>query len=467
MRFYPHNPCQDTFSKQMATVESLTDVDGYEELKHLKHVVEVCGNISGNNDRCTAFREHAAPIKSLIAMIYDPFQKFHVTSKNVLKFEKSRMIHVSNTPCCSSLSDLLHRLTDRKVTGHDALNLCVQFTLSHSKFRDVILRALDKDLGIRVGIKMVNKAFPFLVPVFSCALSHPIEKHFKFFEAHRNQWWYSRKLDGCRCIFVCENGKVTAYSRSGHVYPSHIEGLSYFLDRLKHVEGVIDGEMGVVDESNKEHFNIANSLMNPNATVKRNKKNLKMQPGQYMCYFAFDFIPLDTFKHGKGGPKWSERQKLLKKNVQFDKQLRFLDQYPSKESDALWEKAQDQGWEGLMLRLDDDYEGKKSRKMLKRKRQDDEEFEIEEATTSMQMPPSSTTAVKALEHVGISYRGCRVWVGGGFSWEQKEEFGKNPEALVGATITVKHYGESRDREGNYSLRHPSVKTFWGQKGRQH
>jgi len=454
------------------------------QLEQLQQLVDKCSNVASNNERCKIFQQYAGSIKDLIVQIYDPFQKFHVTSANIVKFEKNTKTKgaiVNTTNAMEEIPDLSHllcALSEGKVSGHAALQTCLNFIKEHQKYRDVILRALDKDLKIRVGVQMVNKAFPFLVPLFSCALSHPMEKHLKFYEKNKSEWMISRKLDGCRCIFVCENGKAVAYSRSGHIYPAHISGLDYFLKKFQNIHGVLDGEMGVVDDTGKEYFNIANSIMNPNAVEKKtskNSKNLQIQPHQFLCYFAFDFIPLATFKKGEGSPVWKDRQVMLSNTIQLvhkddvtaSKQIRILTQDPSSKMDELWTEVEQKGYEGLMLRLrESNYEGKKTRNMLKRKIQDDEEFVIEEATTSKQMSPDSTDPVVALEHVGITYKGNRVWIGSGLTFVEKITFGQDPKQLVGRTVTVKHYGESKDKQGQYSLRHPSIKVLW-EKTRTH
>lgn len=440
-----------------------------EELKQLQDLVDGCGAISGSNERCTEFRKKGAGIKDLLLKIYDPYQKFHVTSKNLVKHEKN-LKKKGKTPSeavdAKTLGDLMDLLTHNTVSGHAALDTCLKFIQTHETYRDVILKALNKDLKIRVGVKMVNKAFPLLVPVFSCALSQPIEKHEKFYETKKNEFFLSRKLDGCRCQFRCENGNVVAYSRSGHVYPNHIQGMDYFVQKFKSLNGVLDGEMGVTDDEGKEYFNLANSIMNPNAKAERGKNNLQLQNGQHLCFFVFDFIPISTFKAGQGPPTWSERQANLKAAVEFDKYVRLVEQHPASEMENLWQQAQEKGWEGLMLRLDTPYEGKKTRNMLKRKRQDDDEFDILEATSSLQLVPGTTDQALALEHVRIEYKGCSVWVGSGWEWADRLKYGQHPEQLVGWHATVKHYGESRDREGNYSLRHPSVKQMWPE-GRTH
>ncbi len=437
------------------------------ELEALQTLVAKCQSIASTKERCQVFKECATPIKDLVAQIYDPFQKFHVTSKNIEKFEKKGGL-TTDQPA-ESLSALLTALAEERITGHAALGACLAFIKKHPKYRDVILKALNKDLQIRVGVQLVNQAFPLLVPVFSCALSHPLEKHEAFYQKNADKFFISRKLDGCRCIFICENGKATAYSRSGHVFPAHIPGLLFFLNQFKNLTGVLDGEMGVVDEENKEYFNLSNSLMNPNAAEgKVGKKNLTLRPDQHMTYFAFDFIPLATFKHGSGDPNLVARQQLLKQHLGplEGPRIRLLEQAPSSQMETLWATAENKGWEGLILRLNTKYEGKKSRSMLKRKQAADEEFVIEEATSSMQMPPGGTESELALEHVGITYKNNRVWVGSGFSWEQRQQYAQNPKELVGKHITVCYNGESMDKLGHFSLRHPRIKALYGAEGRQ-
>lgn len=430
----------------------------------LHTLIQACQKLSGSKQRLAAFRRLGANIKPLIAIIYDPYRKFHVTSKAVLKYQREHRIDpplAREVP--TSLLSLLTRLTEKTVSGHAALREVVFFLQTHPETQhDTILRAVDKDLKIRVGTRMVNKAFPCLVPVFACALSYPWEKHQAFYRDQGDKWFVSRKLDGCRCLFRCtaETKQVQAFSRSGHSYPRHIEGLDVFFRAFEGLDGVLDGEMLVLDAQGQEHFNVVNAVMNPKATPVQGKKNVQLQAGQYLCFFAFDWIPTSVFDRGQGGPTWSQRQRHLQDILPVGTQIRLLEQVPHPEMPRMWREVERHGWEGLILRLDCPYEGKKSRKMLKRKTQADDEFAIVDASASTQLVPGSAESAQALEHVAIMYKDQRVWVGGGFSWAQRLKYGQNPEILIGKHVTVKHYGETTDREGRHSLRHPSVKTLW-------
>ena len=83
-------------------------------------------------------------------MCYNPFKQYHVTSKTCIK-NKDKI-----TACNYSLFELLDKLTNREYTGHE----CYRFNkwlLSNSM---IIYKIIDKDLGIRVGDSIINKAVP-------------------------------------------------------------------------------------------------------------------------------------------------------------------------------------------------------------------------------------------------------------------------------------------------------------------
>ena len=54
----------------------------------------------------------------------------------------------------------------------------------------------------------------------------------------------------------------------------------------------------------------------------------------------------------------------------------------------------------------------------------------------------------------VDYKGYRVGVGSGFSDEERQRFWDNPEEIIGKTIEVDTFGESKDQLGNVSLNCP-------------
>ncbi|KAF9358177.1 hypothetical protein BGX26_002345 [Mortierella sp. AD094] len=148
------------------------------------------------------------------------------------------------------------------------------------------------------------------------------------------------------------------------------------------------------------------------------------------------------------------------------------------------DKSAEQGWEGLILRKDIGYEGKRSRSMLKIKQFQDAEFTIQEAMIgSMRVPIDGQYVERdnVLTNVVVLHRGNKVRVGSGFSMEDRVRFGKDPSLIVGKTITVQYFEESQTmaasdgaRDGTepnanggsegsqavWSLRFPTVKAIY-------
>ena len=69
-----------------------------------------------------------------------------------------------------------------------------------------------------------------------------------------------------------------------------------------------------------------------------------------------------------------------------------------------------------------------------------------------------------LGSVIIEHKGCDVGVGSGFDQEERRKYFKNPELIVGKTITVQYLEETTNQDGCHSLRFPVVKHVYS-KGR--
>ncbi len=436
------------------------------DVQRLSNLINECRKITGKNDKVRVIKKFA-DIQNLLKIIHNPYKKFNVTSKNVEKFEKNNSWSFTLNKVPSSLFTLLSVLSNGEFTGHDAIKLVLAFINKHQEYKGIIQKALDKDLKVKIGAKIINAAFPKLIPLFSCALSINVRDQSKFFESNKGKWCVSRKLDGIRFMTVCENGEFTFFSRSGHVFPKHIPELEPFSNIFSMVtENVVfDGEMVAFDDrTNEEHFSLANSILSPNA-VTNAKRSVHMNEHQKLVYYVFDCIPLKTFQNGEGGPKWLERQKLLQKSIILSERVRILEQFSDTRSEELWKESEAKGWEGLIYRLSTSmYYGKRHKSLLKRKMQADEEYVIIDATSSEQMNPKTNQLETALEHAGITLTidgsSKTVWVGGGFSWDEKVEFGKDPKQLIGTHITVQHNGVTVNSKGEHSLRHPRKKALF-------
>ena len=65
-----------------------------------------------------------------------------------------------------------------------------------------------------------------------------------------------------------------------------------------------------------------------------------------------------------------------------------------------------------------------------------------------------------LSAVIIEHKGNTVRVGSGFSIEQRREFHSDPSKILGKVITVQYFEESKNQNGEYSLRFPVIKHVY-------
>ena len=68
--------------------------------------------------------------------------------------------------------------------------------------------------------------------------------------------------------------------------------------------------------------------------------------------------------------------------------------------------------------------------------------------------------VPMLAQAYITHKGHEVAVGSGWSQEQRIRYEANPNELIGKTITVQYFEETKNQEGGISLRFPTVKHVY-------
>ena len=191
-------------------------------------------------------------IENALYYTYNPYLKYYVTSKSI---EKNIQICDLEQPY-TNLWDLLDALDNRAITGHDAIAYVNGFMTGLDLLgKELVCRIIDKDLEIRAGAKVINKAFPGLIPEFNVALAHNYEPELASFGEDATETWYaSRKLDGVRCLAVVdEHGECTLYSRMGKEFTT-LNKIKEAIEETCIVNYVFDGEICLMDEDGNEDF---------------------------------------------------------------------------------------------------------------------------------------------------------------------------------------------------------------------
>ena len=401
-------------------------------------------------DYCNINNTGASFAKNILLYTYHPAWQYYVTSDNIQKKKNLSGKHYKN------FFDLLNDLKDRKITGHDAIGAVNTFVEHYPDYEELILCVIDKDLKTRAGDKIINKAIKDHIPEFSVALA---EKYEPKLVDWNDGWYVSRKIDGARCIaIVDEAGEVTFLSRTGKVFDT----LEVVADGIKAIglnSIVLDGELCLVDEDGNEDFQ---------GVMKELRKKDHTIPNP--SFKIFDMITIDEFysKKGQKNRPYSIRYANLCAVMQPNECpcLTVLEQelIHNDEHFQEWVKeAADNGWEGVMLRADESYKGKRSKDLLKVKKFFDDEYEV----VDTEMGPFRYV-LNGKEHeetmlscVMIQHKNHTVRVGSGFSIDQRQEFYKNPNKILGQIITVQYFEETQNQDGGISLRFPTFKILHG------
>ena len=130
---------------------------------------------------------------------------------------------------------------------------------------------------------------------------------------------------------------------------------------------------------------------------------------------------------------------------------------------SLQEDVEKYGWEGLILRHDVSYEGKRTKNLLKVKKFFDAEYKvigIENDTMTFSEKGKGQITYETMKSVLIKHKGQTVNVGSGWSREQRDLYYKSPEKIIGKTITVQYFEETTNKQGTISLRFPTVKFVY-------
>ena len=437
----------------------------------LQVFVNELNSTNSKNDKIEIIKSYATNpfITKVLHYTYNPYFKFHVSSANCKK----------NLDLCDmneihlNIFQLLDDLKDRVYTGHDAIAMVNGFVVQFPEYTELIYNILDKNLKTRTE-SSINKAIPGLVPEFKVALAQPYDKQAKKVNFETQDWLASRKLDGVRCLaIVDENTKCKLYSRQGNEFDTltHVvHDIEWFCRHNEISNCVFDGEICLMDEDGNEDFQ---GIMKQ---IKR-KNHIIDNP----MFKIFDVIDMDEFNNQSGDVNLSDRIALM--TTYYNNLLRAAEslwkgaskslcisilQQMNVVSDSHFQQlctiASKEGWEGLMIRKDVGYEGKRTNNLLKVKKFHDAEYVVKDLImeTHRMIDPETglETSRDMLAAVEIEHKGNTVKVGSGWTQEQRIKYYEDPNALLGKTITVQYFEESQNLDGKYSLRFPVVKFVY-------
>ena len=424
----------------------------YTDFQLIYDFVEASNSTNSNTDKLEVLKTYTQydSVSKALLYTYDTYKQYGVTSKNCKK--NSDLIGPSNV--FGDFFLLLDYLNDRILTGHDAIKAVNRYVLENKEYEDLIWNIIDRNLKTRSTTSMINKVVPGLIPTFDVALANAYNDKTAKKVDWNDGWYVSRKLDGVRCLTVIDDtGNINFFSRAGNPFLT-LDALKPSIQKLGLTNMVIDGEICMTDKDGNEDFQgIIKEIKRKDHTIEN------------PVYFMFDILTKKEFEDKTSDSLLSARLSTLRSFVLAgDKFITVLDQKIGNDNHLanMMEISKNEGWEGLMLRKDDTYQGKRSNDILKVKKFFDAEYtviDLENAVNRVIVEGKEVDELM-LKNVVVEHKGNRVQVGSGFSHGQKRYFFENPNEILGKTITVQYFEETTDQTGKHSLRFPVMKGIY-------
>ena len=351
-------------------------------------------------------------------------------------------------------------LRSRTITGNAAIT-AVNFLRMNAKeqeWNQWYRRILIKDMRCGTSDSTINKhaAAHFHVPVFECQLAFDGAKHESKVSGQK---LIEVKLDGVRVItIVYPSGQVDQYSRNGkelvnfeHVKKQIAKHAIFFK-----VPMVLDGEIM------SANFQDLMRQVHRKSNVKANDAVLNL----------FDILPLSEFQEGIGTVSQQNRSAQLRAwytpladhmpNVSILGQ-ELVDLNTNQGRDRFKEinaTAIAGGYEGIMIKdLDAVYECKRNVAWLKQKPFIEVSLEV---TDVEEGTGKNVGRLGAFVCSGVDDgKLITVNVGSGFSDDNRIEFYRDRNLVVGKIVEVRADAVTQNQDGSYSLRFPRFKCFRG------
>jgi DNA ligase 1 len=459
-------------------------------LNNINDMITELNVTKGTNEKVKLLSTKYPHLRSDLALILDERRKSGVTAGGIETFaRKDKKIYLDAKYTNLTISDALTEFYEKKITGDTAKALVVHYMKLYPDRADVVLKIFDKDFKIRMGSKLIEMAYPNIFERFEVVLaSDTSEKLPKFLQEYPRAF-VSRKLDGIRVVTIIKYAEIDGTKTREIKFYSREYREFLTLSKIRDIlltfpddgkEFVLDGEvtLGGIDNNEKESFtDVVSQIKKKNYTIDK------------PIYHVFDLIALPTFNGTPDGKTLSDRYAELigfleKKPVNYVNLYEYTDgkiKYPSISANgatvqmlpqtvyseasykSLYENAEKQEWEGLMIRMDGPYEyisggNSRSQRLMKVKFRKDIELVVESVTSEMMAFPNATGGQDTelgVVNVIVKYKENKVAVGSGFTADQRRSFANNPNLIVGKLIKIKYQDESKNsKTGQYSLRMP-------------
>lgn len=317
----------------------------------------------------------------------------------------------------------------------------LELTLETEKEKEFLYYLVTRDIQIGLSTQSIQNKY-HLFDKFEIMLGSGRPEQLDLTKS----FCLTQKLDGINLTVIKDQKTVKFFTRNG----KEVENLTQLeKEYLTLPDGVYYGEAlydGDIEDRNECYRQTVSELH----TDKEERK---------LVHNIFDFTTLEEWKNKKATRKYIDNyhdlRKLLKEsNTPHIKLVEMIYRGTCGEHvlDSMIQDAKKKNWEGLMLRYEDTcYEWKRSKNLIKLK----PFYTIDLRITGY----GEHKKGNMLGQFSVDYLGETVWVGSGYTQEERINFWEKRDFLVNKIIEVQFMEETQNKDGKKSLRFPVFKRL--------
>lgn len=370
-----------------------------------------------------------------------------VTGISDKKWNKINNISLKGIYLPSEFEDLLKYIVINNSGRDEDITICKAWCLSKElseEETDFVKQMITKKFRLGCDKKVVNSVIPKLISTWDVQQAYPIsEKN----EPKDGEWFaLSQKLNGNNCAYY----KGQLISRQGKPFT----GLDHIIKDIeqlpKHENYMFNGELirkNYDNLSDNDNFQIGTGIINSDESDKSCIK-----------FVIYECIPNEEFENGESKLKYKARREQIlnplttaisRLNTDNLEVVSIIYEGSDKSViQPLLNKADKDGWEGLMLNKDTKWKNKRNNGILKVK-----SFKHADILCT-NIVEGDGKYKGSLGLIKCDYKGYELGVGSGFTDEQRDYYWNNPNEIVGKIVQIKYKGETKNKNDGLSVQFP-------------
>ena len=300
------------------------------------------------------------------------------------------------------------------------------------EYQDFYKQMITKKFRLGCDKKVVNSVIHGLIPSWDVQQAYPISE--------------KNELNGNNCAFY----KGQLISRQGKPFTG-LDHIIKDIERLpKHESYMFNGELirkNYDNLSDNDNFQIGTGIINSDDSDKSCIK-----------FVIYECIPNEEFENGESKLKYKARRDQIlnplttaisRLNTDNLEVVSIIYEGSDKSViQPLLDKADKDGWEGLMLNKDTKWKNKRNNGILKVK-----SFKHADILCT-NIVEGDGKYKDALGLIKCDYKGHELGVGSGFTDEQRNYYWNNPGEIIGKIVQIKFKGETKNKNGGISVQFP-------------